>query len=250
MEYRISAVRFINAFPFLYGLTARPPAGISELTRDVPSECARKVLSGEADIGLIPVAAVKQMDAWHIAGNYCVGATGPVFSVALYSNEPVGDIRRILLDANSRSSAALLRILIQEKWKTRPEWVEEVSHPDTLIQKGDGALVIGDRTFELENRFAYKYDLAEEWIEHTGLPFVFACFVSKNPLPETFAAQLNESLRYGTEHLEEGLDAMLSTTELVHKKRYLEYLEKNVSYSLDDAKRRGMELFLSKIQGR
>lgn len=244
---RISVVKYINAFPFLYGLMQRSPAGMPELTRDVPSECARKVLSGEADIGLIPVAAVKQMKSFHIAGDFCVGATGPVYSVALYSNTPVEEVSRIYLDSSSRSSVALLKILAREKWKINPVWCEDIDLPDTRIKHGDSALVIGDRTFTLEGKFVYKYDLAQAWVEHTGLPFVFACFVSREQLPASFIADLNASMRYGTEHLEEALEALLSTEEKKEKKRYFDYLSDNVSYPLDEPKRRGMELFLSKL---
>ncbi|MFH0895954.1 MAG: menaquinone biosynthesis protein [Bacteroidota bacterium] len=245
---KVSVVKFVNAFPFLYGLTEKPPAEMSELTTDVPSECARKVMSGEADIGLIPVAVTKKMESFYIAGDYCVGAVGPVFSVALYSNDPVERIKTIHLDVNSRSSAALLRVLVREKWKINPEWIEDVSLPDQFIGNGNAALVIGDRTFSLEGKFQFKYDLAEAWLEYTKLPFVFACFVSKRPLSVKFVEQLNESMRYGVENLSDCLDALLPEQDLKDKNMYLDYLKKNVSYPLDSLKRQGMELFLSKIQ--
>ncbi|HTF05926.1 MAG TPA: menaquinone biosynthesis protein, partial [Bacteroidia bacterium] len=176
---------YLNSKPFIYGLEKLPPKDC-ELSLDIPSECARKLLSGEVEIGLVPVAVLKSMPQYHIISDYCIGAVGKVDSVKLYSEVPLEKIDEVLLDYQSRTSVALVKILAKELWKINPRWSPAQEGFETEISGTKAAVIIGDRTFSLpgpkdssRGKYSYEYDLSEAWFTLTGLPFVFAVWASR-----------------------------------------------------------------------
>ena len=105
---KVSCVSYLNSQPFIYGLKNNSIINEIELSLDVPSVCAEKILSGKADIGLIPVAVIPQLKESHIISDYCIGADGKVETVLLLSDVPLEKIKSILLDYQSRTSVLLL----------------------------------------------------------------------------------------------------------------------------------------------
>ena len=87
-KIRISAVKYANTYPFIYGLTESGFEKKVILETDHPSDCAAKLISGRVDIGLIPVAALPMLKEYHIISDYCIGANGNVRTVMLLSNCP------------------------------------------------------------------------------------------------------------------------------------------------------------------
>ena len=105
-------------------------------------------MNDEIDIGLVPVAVLQKMPEYHIIGNYCIGTEGEIASVALFSEVPLSEIRKVYLDYQSRTSVALLKYLMKESWGINPEIIqaENENYRDEI--KGTTAgLVIGDRAF-------------------------------------------------------------------------------------------------------
>lgn len=240
---RISAVSYLNTRPFIYGLEQRPVPGIT-ITRDIPSECARKLLAGETDIGLVPVAIIPQLPGAQIISQYCIGAVGPVRSVKLYARSPLHEIKRIWLDFHSRTSVNLARILAREKWNISPEWLPAAAGFESTISGTDAAVVIGDRTFAMNGHFETEIDLAGDWMIHTGLPFVFAAWVTRNHYPEEFTAPFNAALGYGLEHIPQ---CLTGDSDGIPKAEALDYLQNAISYTLDDSKKEGLKTFLGKL---
>ena len=106
---------------------------------------------------------------------------------------------------------------------------------------GDTAgLVIGDRALQQRGKTKYIYDLAGEWKAATGLPFVFAAWISTKPLPENFIKEFNKANEYGLHHLDEVIAQC--PQNIYDLKRYY---SQDLSYQLDDEKKKGLELFLS-----
>jgi chorismate dehydratase len=246
-KLRISAVSYLNTKPFLAGMEKSGILNDIHLSLDIPSLCASKLLEGTVDIGLVPVAVLPLMKEYHIVTNYCIGATGPVRSVVLYSQVPLSQIKNILLDNQSRTSVALVRILCRELWKINPEWTYVTDGYEKDIQGTTAGVVIGDRTFGLNKQFKYTYDLAEGWKELTGLPFVFACWVSNKSIPEAFGSRFDKALEEGVK--EAGAVAEQYKNQFPPDAGLDEYLTRNLSYSLDEAKRKGLALFLDKLNG-
>jgi len=110
-KIRLSAVSYLNTKPFIYGLFRGELAEEIELSLDIPSECARKLKAGEVDLALTPVAIIPELPQAWLVSDYCIGSTGTVKTVCLFSEKPLPEIKRILLDFHSRTSVALTRIL-------------------------------------------------------------------------------------------------------------------------------------------
>jgi chorismate dehydratase len=200
-KIKVSAVSYTNSKPFVYGIMHSGILDQIDLSLDIPSVCANKLIENQVDIGLVPVAALLHIKDYQIISNYCIGARGKVDSVFIFSNKPIQEIRTLQLDAQSRTSNNLSKVLLKYHWKINPELVNS--------ELADAFVQIGDRTFSNRDHYPYQYDLATEWFNFTGLPFVFAVWASNKPIPEDFKIAFNEALKYGLDHRKEvisGLD--------------------------------------------
>jgi chorismate dehydratase len=148
-KIRISAVKYANTYPFIYGLTE---SGIDKrvvLETDHPADCAEKLINGSVDLGLIPVVVLPLVKGYHIISDYCIGANGNVRTVMLLSNCPFNDIRNIYLDYRSRSSVNLTKVLAKNSWKREFRWTNTSKSFDFLnIGRYDAVVLIGDQCFE------------------------------------------------------------------------------------------------------
>ncbi len=242
-KIRISIVSYLNSKPFIAGLENAALKEKIDLALDIPSVIAKKLIAGDVDLGLIPVAVIPLLKEAHIVSDYCIGASGKVASVMLYSQVPLNEITSVLLDYQSRTSVSLVRVLAQNFWKIRPEWILADEKYEEQIAGTTAAVIIGDRTFGLVNKYKFSYDLAEEWQKFTGLPFVFACWVANKELPADFIKEFNTALKTGLD-MRTGLARDLQKS---HKYAVdiATYLLQNIDYDYDLAKRKGLELFLS-----
>ena len=239
-KIRVGIVNYLNTKPLLYGLTRPPINEQIELTGDYPARLAEQLLKSEIDVGLIPVAVIPQLQSHYIVGDYCIGAEGEIASVALFSEVPMNEIKKVYLDYQSRSSVALLKYLVREYWGIQPELVQAVDDDYRNEIRGTTAgLVIGDRAFEQRKISTFIYDLGSEWKKITGLPFVFAAWVSTRKLPGDFIEAFNKANAMGLQHIDE----IVGTTHfgLYDLKKYYTL---HLSYQLDEAKRKGMKHFL------
>jgi chorismate dehydratase len=214
-----------------------------QLIFDYPANIASMLLDDEIDIGLIPVAVIPDMKEHAIISDYCIGCEGEVASVCLFSEVPVEDIKEVLLDYQSRTSVELLKILLRDYWRHSPVFLSTSEGYVDRIKGTTAGLVIGDRAFSLLYRYPYVYDLGAIWKQHTGLPFVFAAWVSNKKLDEGFLCAFNQANAYGLDHI-----------DLVMRQLHLpgydlrRYFTRNIDYRLDDRKRAGLDLFLRLIQ--
>lgn len=242
-KIKISVVSYLNSKPFIFGLQHSEVINEIDLQLDIPSVCAQKLLNGKVDIGLIPVAVIPKLKEHYIISDYCIGAVGKVASVMLYSNVPLNEIKTVLLDYQSRTSVTLVKVLAKNFWKIDPEWIAATTDYEKNVSGATAAVIIGDRTFGLENKYAYSYDLAEEWQKFTQLPFVFACWVSTKKLSEQFLKDFNQALKLGLD------DRPLLIKELeesgIYQTNIDEYLNKSLSYEYDAAKKQALVLFLN-----
>jgi chorismate dehydratase len=242
---KISAVSYINTIPFVYGILKSGLLENFRLDLDVPSVCAEKLKTGEVDVALVPVGAFPDFENPVMISDYCIGAVGKVRTVLLLSQKPLEQIDNIYLDYDSRTSVKLVRVLAEQYWKIKPHWMNLNSGQSDRYDELGSLVAIGDKTFEMVNQYKYVYDLAEEWFRFTGLPFVFAVWLSKKPLPSIFKDQLNAALSYGLEHKAESVDYFKD--KLPSCGDCLSYLENNISFQFDEEKKKGMQLFLSYI---
>jgi len=239
---RVGAVSYLNTKPLLYGLQHHAISESIELIEDYPANLARALEENTIDIGLVPVAVIPKLPEAHIISNYCIGATGPVASVSIFSQVPMESITSVYLDYQSKTSVNLARILLKKYWKQDVLLLEASSNFMDLIDGSTAAVIIGDRALEKYNSYAYRYDLAEAWINYTGKPFVFATWVANKPIDEVFIANFNEANGIGLKNIDTVVE------QLSHKNNSYDlhtYFTKNISYTLDAAKKEGMAQFLS-----
>ncbi len=243
-KIRISAVRYANTYPFIYGMTVTGFDKKVNLTTDHPADCAAKLISGKADIGLIPVAALPGIKDYHIITDYCLGAYGKVRTVMLLSNCQFDEIQNINLDYRSKSSVNLVKILAKKLWQKEFRWINTSDNFDfENIPHNEGIVLIGDQCFEFENRFRFSIDLAEEWYKYTGLPFTFACWTANRQLPEEFIDEFNSALKTGVSDIP-AVVRMFGNSGIIKGDTLQEYLTENISYILNDDKREAIRVFL------
>jgi chorismate dehydratase len=245
-DYKVSIVSYLNSKPFIYGLEHSPVIDNIQLELDTPAICAKKLIDGKVDIGLIPVAVIPHLKESYIISDYCIGAVGKVGSVMLYSDVPLDQIEKVLLDYQSRTSVTLVQVLAANFWKIDPEWIKAEQDYENNVKGTTAAVIIGDRTFGLENKFRYSYDLAEEWQKFTKLPFVFACWVANRELPAGFITSFNSALKSGLDNRPKLIEE-LKTAEK-YNTDVAEYLNKSISYELDSNKRKALDLFLNYLR--
>jgi chorismate dehydratase len=235
-KIRVSAVSYTNTRPFVYGLNQSGILDKIDLSLDIPSVCASKLVEDRADIGLVPVAALLQLPNYQIISDYCIGANGAVNSVFIFSNKPVEEVKTIQLDAQSRTSNALAKLLVKHFWKLEVEF-NDFTEADAYVQ-------IGDRTFGKIDKVPFVYDLAEEWKRFTGLPFAFAVWAANKPIPADFVQEFNSALKLGIEQI----DAVISELPKALDFDLEDYLVHKLDYNLDDAKRKAIDLFLTYLK--
>jgi len=247
-KIRISAVRYANTFPFIYGLTESGFDKKVILETDHPADCASKVMSGKADLGLIPVAVIPLLKESYIISNYCIGANNKVRTVQLMSHTDFSNIETVYLDYRSRTSVNLVRVLAMNKWKRHLNWVNTSEGFDFVnIEESEAVVLIGDQCFEFEKHFMHKIDLAEEWKNFSGLPFVFACWTSNRKLENSFIEEFNAALETGVKNIESVVEKFGGTGPIPASDLRI-YLTENIDFDFNDEKKRGMKLFFELLR--
>ena len=242
---KVTAVNYLNTKPFLYGILQSPISKSMELKLDMPSECARKLATGEADLGLVPVAIIPQLEHARLVSDFCIGACGAVGTVSIFSHRPLHEIEFLYLDYQSRTSVELVRILLEKHWRLHPQFLPSSPGFEERIAGTTAALIIGDRAIGLDEKFPYVYDLGSAWMDFTGLPFVFAAWVSTAPLEEAFLKQFNEALQLGLDLIPDLMYLLPSPHPGFDLQRY--YRE-NISYNFDLQKRQALDIFLGHLR--
>lgn len=223
--------------------------GKVELILDnAPARSAELLAQDRVDAALVPVIAYQILDGIRLIPDVCVGAKERVRSVCLVTNGgDLENVRSVALDTSSQTSVALTKIIFREFLGFEPVWREARPDIDAMLADSDAALLIGDPALQLsadsrlkapDSKLKY-FDLAELWKHHTGFGFVFAMWMTrKESIAINFAAARDEGLA----HLDE-IIANYETDIRLGNDEMRQYLSENISYSIDDSMRRGLELF-------
>jgi len=241
-KIKIGAVSYLNTKPLLYGLERSSIKEDIILSTAYPAQLAAALKEQTIDLALLPVAAISSIPQAQIIGNYGIAADGDVASVALFSHVPLAAITHIYLDYQSRSSVRLTQELVRSYWKITPEFIAADTQYIASIQGTKAGVIIGDRALQQLPNFPYVYDLSAAWKAFTGLPFVFAAWVSNRTLPASFVEAFDEANAMGLQHLEE-----IVAANPFPEYDLLQYYQKNIHYELDENKRKGLDLFLKMI---
>jgi chorismate dehydratase len=239
---RIGAVSYLNSKPLVEDLGLLLPD--ADIGLDFPSRLADDLASGNLDIGLIPSIEAFRDPDYEIISDACVATRGPVHSVKLYSRVHPGFIRTLALDEGSRTSAALARIMLEQRFGVEPERVQLPLGKTIADTTADAIVVIGDRAMhDVTEEFDTVWDLGEEWAEWTGLPFVFAMWVGRSGVAdENVVEMLSESRNRGVARCDQ--IAQREAGELnISVDHAADYLKHNLHFTLGPAERSGLQLF-------
>ena len=243
---RLVGVSYLNAQPLLHGLLQGLGEERTQLELATPADLSRKLLEDEADAGLAPVAVLATHGGLELVPGMAIGCDGAVRSVKIVGDVPLEEMDEVLLDASSRTSVVLARILIKQRCGGRePRYHSQPPHEIIAQVSGKtGGLLIGDPALEVEGRFAYELDLGQAWTELTGLPFVFAVWVAR---PGVLSARdvllLQGSLEAGL--AERGKIAQAwARTRGGAAERHLAYMTNSIEYALDERALLGLREFL------
>ena len=239
---RIGAVTYLNARPLTFPLARLAPNAL--IVVDLPSRLADGLADGRLDVALIPSIEYFRNPDYTIVSDACVACDGPVRSIKLYGRTAVGRIRTLALDEGSRTSAALSRILLKERWGLEPR-LEQLPIGDSLTDSSaDAVLLIGDRAMlPPEGSFEFVWDLGEEWSRWTGLPFVFAMWIARpgvdlDRLDQLFAAARDE----GVKQLDQ-IARREAPQVGISEGECRSYLRDNLCFRLGQRERLGLETF-------
>ena len=244
-EIAIVGVRFLNARPLLAGLEASLPAPFAyRFSTAEPSECAEQLGGGGAIAGLVPTAALPYLPGVRALPALGVAARREVRSVLLISRVPLENVRTLAAHAASRSSVALARLLLAERWGVRPRVVEARPPLEGMLAGADAAVLIGDPALHVQGRTGLdEIDLAAAWVEWTGLPFVFAVWGVRPAAPAGVGELLAGSLAYAREHWQDLLPRW-AEAHGVDREQTRRYLGETLTYTFGEAEREGLQEFL------
>ena len=235
---RLGAVSYLNTKPLVYGLAALAPR--AEVVYDLPSRLADDLAAGKLDVALIPSVEYFQNSEYAIISDACIGCRGPVLSVKLLSRVPLENIRTLALDEGSRTSVALVRILLKERHGLSPRLLPFPLGVAAEKVDADAVLMIGDRAMHPPTGFLEEWDLGDQWCRWAELPFVFAMWVArKELLPELGEIEiaLSRARDEGVVHLTEIAKGESAKVGLTYE-QCLSYLRDNLYFFLGPRERR------------
>ncbi len=243
---RVGAVTYLNTKPLIEGLRERL-GDAGRLSLNLPSRLADDLVASRLDVALIPSIEYFRHPGLKIVSDAVIACRGPVWSVRLLSRVPVRDIRRLALDVGSRTSAAMVRTLLWERYGLKPETIDLGIEQTPESVDADAILLIGDRAMH-PARGLYReiWDLGDRWCRWTGLPFVFAMWVAREGIDtDELGYWLEQSRDLGLSRLHEiaAREAPAHGLDAVDVQRYF---AENLHFQLGDRERLGLEAFRSK----
>ena len=247
---RISAISYLNTAPLMWDFERGGGSRNFDISYTLPSACARAIDAGTADIGIIPAAAYAQMQGLQILPGVAIASRRAVDSILLVSKVPVEKIQTVALDTSSMTSVALTKVLF-EKWLGGGRTFTAVSpNLDAMLSTNDAGLLIGDPALQVDRSRYHTLDLAEEWIRHTGKPFVFAFWAVRNAElreadPALDLAQIFQDSRdHGLEPANISQLAREWSPRIgLSEDQVRSYLTENIHYELDPGCIEGLDLF-------
>jgi chorismate dehydratase len=257
---RVAAINFLNPAPLMWDFEHPPLASklaeSYQIERMLPSECADRLASGRADIGLVPIAALAVNSSLRILPGCTIASKKRVRSLLLVhrARQRIDALRSIAADVASRTTVAYARILLHQWGNPDVPFIPANADLDAMLEREDAAILIGDPALlaleERANRFERTgeqlvyLDLAAEWIAITAVPFVSAvwCYAGEGSLDPGVVDDFNRSRIHGLENTD-ALVTEWSRRLPISEQTIQTYLTSNIHYALDQECIEGMRVF-------
>lgn len=249
---RTGAVSYLNTLPLVHGLVRgenRVHEGMTlDLDFDLPGRLADRLHTGKLDVALIPVLEVFRNPDYTIVSDACIGCRGPVWSVKLLSRVPLSQIGSLALDEGSRTSCALVQILLAQTESVQPHLAPLPMEADWRTVESDAVLIIGDRAMKPADPlvFPIQIDLGQWWFDTYRVPFVFAVWAARPRMStssyDLLETVLNTCRDFGTRHAARIAEIAAGRYELT-RQQCLDYFQKHLYFQLGPSERVGMARF-------
>jgi chorismate dehydratase len=247
----IAASSYLNAAPLCYSFVyGEQKDRCTFLSDAAPSRCAELLAEARADAALIPVIEYQRIPGLKIVPGACVASKQKVRSVLLTSRVPINQVRSVALDTSSRTSAALIQIILGHFYKISASYRTSPPKLEDMLESDDAALIIGDPAMLIDRSSLHVYDLAEEWQKHTGLPFVFAFWAIRGNSTAWLSpdAPADKRIDFVTAKLEGMAHAgeladMYAENLGLPRDDLFSYLTEAISYDLDKESLQGLSLY-------
>lgn len=243
MKLRVCAVSYLNTRPFLYGIRQVFQESEVSITTRIPSACATDFKEGHSDLALVPVGALPELGFSDVLPHWCIGAEGKVDSVFVCSHQPIAEVKNLIQDQHSRTSNLLASVLLKHHWKVTAEIQPACDGAWKTPVRDTAYVIIGDKAVTAKDAFPFVYDLAEEWRQYSGLPFVFAVWVHRN-----LESDILNKIQIA---FEKGMGALPLVAEQsgpdfgLDAEKALDYFTRSLSYRLDNPKKQAIKKFLA-----
>ncbi len=243
MEKRkIGAAYYLNTKPLVHGfIHDENLKSKTEMIFDIPAEGEVRLRNNLIDFALIPsIEFARGYQLYELIPSGCIASDGEVRSVLLYFNKDLKDIRTIAIDTSSRTSVALLKIIMVEKFNIHPDYIPMKPEIEDMLSKCDAALLIGDNA--LKNYSNYPFlDMGDEWMDFTGLPFTYAVWAGRrDKVLESDLELLEKSRKIGVENIAEIAKDEFGKTGIHSPDFYQDYLTDFIKFELTDDRYKGM----------
>ena len=242
---RIGSVPYLNAKPLVCGLDREPEI---KLMYDVPSKLAGMLKDGQIAAGMVSSVACFMNPDLQIVPGISISCVGRAESVKLFYNKDIRSIRKVALDAGSLTSVLLAKIILEERYQVRPEFISMPPSLPAMLEDCDAAAIIGDTTMCAPSDRWPALDLGEEWHALTGLPLVFAVWAVN---PKMASSKLVDVL---TRAKAQGLGSLDEISRVEARRLGLpaqtcfRYLSEIMNYDLGDRHMEGLGLFRDKAR--
>ena len=249
-KLRVAAVSYLNTVPLVWGMLHGRQRGLFDLSFCLPSECADRLESGQADIGILPSAELPRLGLQILRGAG-IASRGPVRSILLISKVDFPQIRLLAADTSSRTSTQLARLLLARNYGASPSLLPCAPNLEAMLRQADACVIIGDPALRvgIENLPYRVLDLGAEWTAATGLPMVFAVWAARDGCasPEIEAAFL-DSCRFGKQHIEEIVRQQAPPRGLTEELAR-DYLTNRIRLEFGPEDYEGLDCFLRAVAG-
>lgn len=214
------------------------------VTDAAPARCADLLARNEVSAALVPIVEYQRIPDVRVVPGVCVGSHTAVRSVVLVSKfDDLKNVKRVALDASSRTSQALVKIIFREFLDCEPQWETSSPNIEAMLKDSDAALLIGDPAMKLSIPNVHVFDLATLWHQFTGAGFVFAMWMVRADAVTTvgevdFAGARDE----GLSEVEQIISQYESELPLP-RAEIRKYLTENITFRLDESLDSGLRLY-------
>ncbi len=202
MRYEVGSVPYLNAKPLVRYFEDLGDESPVKVTYEVPSRLPAMLASGQVQAIMVSSIEALRSPGRRVAAGVSIGTLSDVLSVRVFSKVHPSEIRSVAFDASSMTSNALTRIILKDTYGVDPSGEAMPPDLEAMLVDHDAGVLIGDNGMREEGKGLHILDLGREWLDLTGLPFVWAVWLGDEALTEELADYLALAEREGRNRLE------------------------------------------------